>query len=364
MNPIAKDSAFAPLLGALKRIQFSLESASPPCVMLAAPTMEEFNAQQLPPHCKVIRRKLHGKRVRMRSRNIYSPSFIARWPLDKLVEGISPTMLIVLSGHADIQIVDYMVHCYGGDVLFLPAGVPKSEGSRVHYEKVTPESYCDLLVIDFLSVGLHNLEVSICHSRGDQHTASKIGERCWVASRELSLIFDTLSEIAQHGRSIESAFFLFAAAISLLKQNIELGKCFTLQDFPSQSSSMDDYSPISKAQEYIQNHLYTSLSINLVARWVGLSRNILPSSFARKPASHSMSFSPDSGWSRQKYFYVRATCPSKLLAVASGCHRGNYAISFMIITSALRENSVKTKEKFMFDALGAILMLCLVVKWV
>lgn len=282
MNPIAKDSAFAPLLGALKRIQFSLESASPPCVMLAAPTMEEFNAQQLPPHCKVIRRKLHGKRVRMRSRNIYSPSFIARWPLDKLVEGISPTMLIVLSGHADIQIVDYMVHCYGGDVLFLPAGVPKSEGSRVHYEKVTPESYCDLLVIDFLSVGLHNLEVSICHSRGDQHTASKIGERCWVASRELSLIFDTLSEIAQHGRSIESAFFLFAAAISLLKQNIELGKCFTLQDFPSQSSSMDDYSPISKAQEYIQNHLYTSLSINLVARWVGLSRNIFAQQFRKE----------------------------------------------------------------------------------
>jgi AraC-like DNA-binding protein len=281
MNPIAKDSAFVPLLGALKRIQFSLESVSPPCVMLAAQTMEEFNAQQLPSHCKVTRRKLHGKRIRVRNRNSNS-NLIARWPQDRLVEIMSPMLLVVLSDNVDIPIVDYVVHCNVGDVLFFPARIPKFDSLHMYYKKVTPEAHCDLLLIDFLAVGLHSLAASIFHFRAGHLMPPDIGERCWIDSRELSLIFDVISEIAQHGRSVKSTFHLFAAVIMLLEQGIAQGKCLTLESIPSRSLTMDEYSPIAKAQEYIQNHLYTSLSINLVARWVGLSRNVFVQQFRKE----------------------------------------------------------------------------------
>ena len=141
--------------------------------MLAAQTMEEFNNQKLPTHCSVSKRKLRGPRVPVRGRDrSRHPTLIARWPNDGLVEGTSPALLFVLDGQADIPIVDYVVHCHAGDVLFLPTGIIQMEGSRPHYEKITPESHCDLLVISFLSIGLHSLQAYICHSKGDQHTIS------------------------------------------------------------------------------------------------------------------------------------------------------------------------------------------------
>jgi AraC-like DNA-binding protein len=278
----AKENEFAPLIRALQTIQFSLESPSPPHVLLAAQTREEFIAQRVPSHCKVTPRKLRGTRVRPRRKAGSNPALIAQWPDDGLAEGLSPTLLVVLSGEADIQIADYTVSCREGDVLFLPAHIPKFEGSRVHYEKVTPESHCDLLIMNFLAVGLHSLEAYICHSRGSLHTMGEAGERCWLVSREITLIFETMAEIAQHGAGPESAFYLFASVISLLKHNLESGKCFSPRDFPSQSLSMENYSPISKAKEYMKNHLYTPLSIDLVARWVGLSRNVFVQQFRRE----------------------------------------------------------------------------------
>ena len=280
MKASVKDNEFVPLLGALKKIQFSLESTSSPRVMLAAPTMEEFCAQQLPSHCNVMHRKIHGPRVRVRGRRRASqPSVIAHWPNDGLVEGTSPALLFVLDGQADIPIADYVVHCHVGDVLFFPSGIIQMDGSRPHYEKITPEAHCDLLFISFLPIGLHSLQAYICHSKGDRHIMSNAGEICWIASRAMSLIFDTISEIAQHGGSTKSSFHLTVAMVSFLKQEIEQGKCFSIQDFPSRSVSLDDCTPISKAVEYMQNHLYTSLSIDLVARWVGLSRSVFIKQF-------------------------------------------------------------------------------------
>jgi AraC-like DNA-binding protein len=163
--------------------------------------------------------------------------------------------------------------------MFLPARIPKLDGSRPHYEKVTPQAHCDLLFLSFLANGLHTLEAHICHSRGDQHLLAGIGESCWLTSRAISLLFDAISEITQNGGNDKSTFYLVAAVVSLFKQDIELGKCFNNRDFPSQSLSLDNRTPISKALEYMQNHLNRPLSIDLVARWVGLSRTVFIKNF-------------------------------------------------------------------------------------
>lgn len=277
MKSSLRSKIFAPLVGVLKRIQFSLESDAPPKVMLAAQKMEEFKSQELPDHCKVTQRKLRGPRVPVRRPD--NPLVIARWPRDRLVEGTMPSLVFVLNGQADIQIADYLVHCHANDILFLPARIPKMDGSRPHYETVTDESHCDLLFLSLLPVGLHSLSVHICHSQKEHHEMSAPGESCWLPSRIICLLFDALAEISQGGRNTKSTFHLVSAIVSLLKEDIEDGKCFTQEDFPSRSLSLDNLSPISKALEYIQNHLDRSLSIDLVARWVGLSRTVFVKQF-------------------------------------------------------------------------------------
>jgi len=274
MKSSAKNSEFVPLLGALKRIQFSLESVSPPCVMLAAQTREEFLNQKLPAHCRVSSRKIRGQRIAVRGRDrVENPQVLARWPQDDLVEGTSPQLFFVLDGEADIPIADYVVHCHTGDIIFCPPGIVKMGGARPHYQKVTPEAHCDLLVIGFIAHGVGNSTASICHSRGDQHRTSEPGESCWMASHAIKQILDTLSSMAQQEWETKSTFHLAAAAVALLIHDLEQGKCFSNHDFPSQSASLRGLTPISKALEYMQNHLYTSLSIDQVARWVGLSRS-------------------------------------------------------------------------------------------
>jgi AraC-like DNA-binding protein len=280
MKSVVRNDDFAPLVGVLQRFQFSLKSDTPP-ILLAAQTREDFKAQQLPPHCVVTPRKLRGKRVRTRKSSSGNSSVIARWPQDGLVESSSPSLLLVLDGHADIDIADYRVRCGSGDVVFLPARIPKLDGSRPHYEKATPESHCDLLFISFLPIGLHNISIHICHSRGNRHEMSGAGETCWLTSQPVSLLFDALAEIAQSGNS-KSTFHLVAAVLLLINEGLEQGKCYDPKDFPARSLSTDTQDPISKAHEYMQNHLSRPLSIDLVAHWVGLSRTLFIRQFREK----------------------------------------------------------------------------------
>jgi AraC-like DNA-binding protein len=266
---------FAALQQALLQIESWLARDGATRVIVGTPTLEEFERQKLPPHCKASRRKLRGPRVPTRGNRLKeNPIVIARWPQNGLVESTSPALLFVLGGEADIQLADYVVHSRAGDSFFLPARIPKLDGSRPHYENITPESHCDLLFLSLPSIGLHGVEAHICHSRGEIHEMSGDGENCWLTSRAICLLFDTFAEITKNEANTQDVFHLIAAIISLLKQEVEQGRAFNPRDFPSTSSSLDDYTPISKAVEYIQNHLDRSLSIDLVARWVGLSRTV------------------------------------------------------------------------------------------
>ena len=273
MKASGMNDDFSPLSAALRSIHFSLKSGASR-IFIAAPTKENFTAQNISTAVTVMRRRLHGELVRARESSSLNSSVIARWLQDGLVESASPSLLFVLNGKADIEIADYRVHCRTGDVMFLPARIPKLDGSRPHYENATTESHCDLLFISFLPIGLHNITIHICHSRGKRHEMSSAGETCWLTSQPISLVFDALTEIAQSGKHTKSTFHLVVAVTLLLIENLEQGKCYDPADFPARSLSNETQDPISKAREYMRNHLDRSLSIDLVAHWVGLSRTL------------------------------------------------------------------------------------------
>lgn len=272
---------FLPLLETLKKIQSGMESERPPQVMLAAPTMEEFKRQNLPVRCKVVRRKIRGRRVPVRGRRQISenPSVLANWPLDGLVEGVAPTLLFVVSGEADIRLVDYVVHCRAGDILFIPARIPKLDGSRPHYEKITPEAHCDILMLSAHPSNPAHVSAALCHSHGDRHESSGEGEACWVKNVLLGQIFFGLGDELQNKGSLKSTFHLIASVASLFQEEVVSGRGFNSLVLPSDSQDSAFLDPIQHATEYIQNHLNKPLSIDIVARWVGLSRTAFTKRF-------------------------------------------------------------------------------------
>jgi AraC-like DNA-binding protein len=281
MSISKQDTHFIPLTGALKRIQYWLESDRPPQVMLAAQTMEEFNAQKLPRHCKVKRRKLRGPRVPVRGRRQIgkSPNVLANWPNDGLIEGIAPTLLFVISGEADIRLADYTVHCQTGDILFIPARLPKLDGSRPHYEKISSDAHCDILMMHVHPTNASRVSSGLCHSRGDQHELPGEGDACWVKSLLLGQLFLGLGEELQNKENAKSTFHLLISLILLFQEEIENGRAFNSLILPSDSPLSTYQDPIKHATQYIQNHLDKPLTIDLVARWVGISRTVFTRRF-------------------------------------------------------------------------------------
>jgi AraC-like DNA-binding protein len=280
MSASAQNMEFQPLLGALKQIQFWLESERPPQIMLAAQTMEEFKSQKLPPHCKVSRRRIRGPRVPVHGRRKVKEliNTVAQWPNDALVEGIFPTLVFIMSGEADIRLVDYVVHCRAGDILFIPARLPKLDGSRPHYEKMSPDAHCDILM---LQLGVNNALISatVCHSKGDTHEPGSKEESCWIKNNLLANLFAGFGDELQNVGHTKSTFYLLAAFVLLFQQELLQSRAYVSLNFPSDSPALHTHAPIQQATEYMQNHLERSLSIDLVARWVGLSRAVFTKRF-------------------------------------------------------------------------------------
>jgi AraC-like DNA-binding protein len=280
MRKLSNDLRFLPLQGALKQIQFCLESERAPRVMLATQTMEEFEDQKLPAHCKVTRRMIRGPRVPVRGRQIReTPTVLANWPNDGLVEGMAPTLLFVMSGEADIRLADYLVQCQAGDIIFIPARLPKLDGSRPHYEKITPDAHCEILMLFVNPIGMAQVSGGLCHSYGAQHVSGSSEEACWVKNSLMAAVFAGLGDELQQKGNTKSTRHLLTGLIALFQEEIEGGRSFRSLTLPSDSPLSEYQDPIQHAKQYMENHLDKPLSIDLVARWVGLSRTVFTKRF-------------------------------------------------------------------------------------
>jgi AraC-like DNA-binding protein len=278
----SKNTNFIPLLGVLKQMQFWLESASPPQIMLAAPAIEEFNGQKLPSHCKVTRRKIYGTRVPVRGRSRHLKEFglsLAHWPEDALTEGMQSMLVVVINGQPEIRVADYSVHCRPGDFLLVPAHLPKFSGKRHPHHKVTAGTHYDLALFFHGTLSLSSLGMRICHYHNEEDSPSGHGEACWLKSHFLGQMFTGLEEYLQKNNERKCAPRLLAGFVALFQEEIESGHAFDALEFPSDSPLTRYQDPIEHAQEYIQNHLDRPLSIDVVARWVGLSRSVFTRSF-------------------------------------------------------------------------------------
>jgi AraC-like DNA-binding protein len=280
MQSTSKNTSFLPFLGVLKQMQFWFESAHPPQIMLAAPTMEEFNSQKLPSHIKVTRRKIQGPRVPVRGRQIKKyPYVLAHWPNDVLVEGMKSMLAVVISGNPILRVADYQVHCQPGDFMFIPGRLPKWNRVLLPQKKMRGETHHELVLFWGGAPDPFQMHTRITRYYKEHDTPPGAGEACWAMNSPSCQVFYLLDSCLQNGTREKSTFHLLAGFIALLQDEIETGRCFDSLTLPSDSALSQRLDPIDHALQYIQNHLETPLSIDVVARWVGLSRSVFTRRF-------------------------------------------------------------------------------------
>jgi AraC-like DNA-binding protein len=263
-------------------MQYWLESPQPPRVMLAMPAIEEFNGQKLPPHCRVTRRKIYGPRVPVRGRSRHTEEFnwtLAHWPQDALTEGMLSILIVVINGQPEIRIADYDVHCRPGDFLLVPAHLPKFGGRRHPHKKITADADYDLAIFFHGTLNPLHLYMQISHYHNDEAGPASSGEGCWIKNLFLGQMFAGLEGYLQKSKERKCAPRLLASFVALFQEEIESGHAFDSLKLPSDSPLTRYQDPIEHAQEYIQNHLDIPLSIDVVARWVGLSRSVFTRGF-------------------------------------------------------------------------------------
>lgn len=281
---------FSPLRQALQQLEARLTQGGAAHVIVAAPTVRELKDQGLLEHVRVLRKKRRGPRVPVRGRRHYHESqlHLAAWPEDGLMEGAVPSLACVLKGEADFNVADYVLCCRAGDWVMFPAGVPKQDGKRSHFEGDPVGRFGEVLWIYTASID-SGLSCWIC--RSENELCIKPPEsHCRVEHRFLAQLFNGFcAEALEPGRA-QVMSHLLALIVELLHGEIMAGNALKEWGKPRYHGPNGQSGPIAAALAYIAENLDAHLTIEKVSRAVNLS-----------PATFTRHFKQQTGQTFQQY---------------------------------------------------------------
>lgn len=268
-----------PLAKALAKIVFTLESENEARTMVAKRTESEFREQALPTHLKITSRPLRGKRVAMRGVKNFRVSRLklATWPEDNVDESALPCLLLVVSGQADIVAGDYIIHCRPGDIVLIPAGVPKGNYLSNVLDGNQQRSCRVFWIYPGRLVG-EGLECWISYSQGDKLEVSLQHGAALIKNSSLAQLFAQLCDELENHSKKTIVYYLLLSFILLLHRELDSGKSFMPDSrrlhLPVAQTS--DFATFVKA--YIASNLDTHLTVEVMARQLVMS----PTSFKQR----------------------------------------------------------------------------------
>jgi len=269
-----------PLVAALNKIAFTLESDNEARIVVAKRTESEFRQQALPAHLKVTSRRLHGKRVSVRGVKNFKISrlVLASWPEDGLDEMALPSLAIVISGQADLLASDYIMHCYPGDVVLFPAGVPTGTENSNKLGG-NSERNCSVLRIYPGRLYGEGLECWITRSQGKKLKVSLENGMALVRNRSLAQLFTQLcDELSQEPVAKKFIYYFLLSFILLLHRELDTGRGIIPEvrrlHMPVEKTPVF----VDSVKAYIESNLDNHLTVEILAREYIMS----PTSFKRK----------------------------------------------------------------------------------
>lgn len=268
----------SPLSQALGSIDSRLVREGKASFTLATARRSEL--KNLPPHVRVTPRQAKGPRLTVRGPRYFRQSRlrIAEW-LDGMAELALPTLMCVMNGQANIRLADYFLHCQPGDFILVPPGVPR--GIRV--PELQPEGQaqsCDFFVFYPGRLLGEGLECWIVHFDG---VGLKSGQEQGIAlikSTVIANIFERLNDELQNAEypGSDLTFVLLRSLLLLIQREVDEGRALLPQLQRLRQPVKPTRDPIEHALAYIDSHLGTHLTIDVLARQTALS----PTSFKKQ----------------------------------------------------------------------------------
>lgn len=229
----------------------------------------------LPPEVRLSHKKLVSRPTGTHGPRPYGSASapLVQWDGDDQEAKRFSILVCVMSGQADYQIGDYVLHCPEGTFIFIPPGVPHPQGVRSHLEGENRVSgHCDLM---WFSPQGRRIQCWVCSSHGEEHIFSSRHGNIFLMSDQLFSVISFMHEEAIARPGHHEKMFGVALQLFMLTLHRELKEGHFLQlvvapgDELAETTATD---PIERALDYIKTHLSVALTIDTVAHSVHMSR--------------------------------------------------------------------------------------------
>ena len=228
-------------------------------------------------------RKMRGKEIvrggARRYRN--TSTVVRRWPEDHLNAAKMPKLACVLSGCADLQFYDYELRAPESTFIFIPPDVPQPDGSVGHLTGGNPQGFCDICWIMPMGDKLH---FWICRSKDESHFTLQWSNILFLNQR-LNLYLQLLHEEVMAPTHLLPPLIPHLLQLLMLGLQRETNARHYLQfgqDIHPSWRLQTSIDPIVQAQDYIDAHYGSAITLESLARIVGMSRSLFAQRFKEK----------------------------------------------------------------------------------
>jgi AraC-like DNA-binding protein len=287
---IHRSASQHPLLNSMQLILPLIKAQGAQRMIVAQPTRKSLLASttELPRDIKVLSCPLRGPRQSRRKARYGNYYYVmANWPESHLDEARIPLLTCVTAGKTNLHVADYVLHCRAGDFVIIPAGVPYGGIWRPHDDFAATESDdCEILTL--CSWQGDASRVHWWTSRSRNHRVCNEGTYAGQINdprvdRYLqALVEEAIGENSAGGTSFGESLLverqdacsgLWLALASALLREIKSDRiAYVKPRYSLEPPAGLDNKPISRAQGYILRNLNQTLTIDVAARAVYMSR--------------------------------------------------------------------------------------------
>jgi len=225
---------------------------------------------------KVMGKEMTGARTRQYRNSAVQTK---RWPADHLNSVNVPKLTCVLSGNADLQFYDYVLHAPESTFIFIPPDVPQPDGSQGHVNH--KEGGCDVC---WMMPRGDKLHFWACRSDGPEHFTLQWSNVLFLNQR-LNLYLQLLhEEVLTAGKQQYSLIpHLLHLLMGGVQREAHAGNYlhFGQEVHPSWKLQIS-VDPIAQAQDYIDAHYGSAITLEGLSRTVGMSRSLFAQRFKQQ----------------------------------------------------------------------------------
>lgn len=301
-------------------------------IAVTAPTHSQLSRKNIPLPQGIFstpkpllskRRPIHGQR------NYGNLTLIdARWPKDHLHSSRSPILEFVINGSVVMPFGDYQLHCQAGHGVLSPPGVAYSDGTHLLLDESAPHNLaCDLLKMRPYSTGL---QCWLSHTRDGKHYVHReANESCRITNYLATVYLEALTEEMQREKSgcEKIANGLLVALVNLVIREVRDNPQFSSVSAEQkllQQSLANNPNPMAIAQDYINNHLGESPSIESVARHVYMSERSFTTHFRKETGMSFMQFLTQCRMEKAQDLLANTDWPIEQVATFVGLKPGRF----------------------------------------